>query len=152
MRKTLLASGFDPESELTGEPARRSMARSRALLVASGTATLEAALVGRPFAVLYRTGRVNYALARRLVRVRHIALVNLVAGEDVVREYIQEAAHPEALEREIARLLGDAGERARQVERLAQVRSRLGEPGASRRVAELALAVAAGPRAGAGVP
>ena len=134
--------GFDPERELGTEPARQIMARSRMLLVASGTATLEAALAARPFAVIYRTGKVNYAVARRLVRVPHIALANLVAGEGVVREYVQDAVEPEALARETERLLFDAPERERIVGGLRRVRSRLGEPGVAARVFELAMRVA----------
>jgi len=136
--------GFDPEREVDAGPARQVMARSRMLLVASGTATLEAALAARPFAVLYRTGRVNYALARRLVRVPHIALANLVAGEGVVREYVQDAVEPEALAGEIELLLFDAAERERIVRGLQRVRERLGEPGVAARVSALALGVAAG--------
>jgi lipid-A-disaccharide synthase len=115
-------------------------------LVASGTATLEAALAARPFAVLYRTARVNWEVARRLVRLPYVALANLVAGEAVVREYLQEDATPEALRAEAERLLHDERERTRILAGLRQVRERLGPPGAADRVVQLATAVAAAGR------
>ncbi|UCE01947.1 MAG: lipid-A-disaccharide synthase [Candidatus Latescibacterota bacterium] len=142
MRQTLAIRGIDPEEVLHTEPAGALMRSARALLVASGTATLEAALSGSPFAVFYRTGRINYAVARRLVRVPQVALANLVAGEAIVREYIQEQLHPAALEAEIERLLTDEAERARIGRGLERVRARLGTPGASERVAALAFEVA----------
>ncbi len=138
MRSTLAAHGFDPDLVLCDAPAREVMRRARALMVASGTATLEAALSHRPFAVLYRLGRLNYALARRLVHVPHIALANLVAGEAVVREYVQEAASAPALAREMERLLFDPDERQRILQGIVGVRGRLGSPGAAARVAALA--------------
>ncbi len=138
MGAELQARGFDAATVLESAPAARLMRRARALFVASGTATLEAALAERPFAVLYRTGWVNYALARRLVRVPHIALANLVAGEGVVREFIQQEASPAALAVEMERLLFDVAARQQQLAGLSQVRARLGTAGASARVAELA--------------
>jgi lipid-A-disaccharide synthase len=144
----LRSHGFDPDRDLADPPARAAMRRCRALLVASGTATLEAALAARPFAVLYRTGRVNWEVARRLVRVPSVTLANLVAGERVVREYLQDAAEPAALAGEAERLLLDASERERIGAGLARVRARLGPPGASARVAQLALEIAAAPVGG----
>jgi lipid-A-disaccharide synthase len=139
MESLLREHGWQPGRDLSVAPARHLMQRCRAMLVASGTATLEAALSGRPFAVLFRTGRVNYALARRLVKVPHIALVNLVAGEALVREFLQHQATPEALATEAASLLFDAARREQILRGLGSVRQRLGEPGAARRVAQLAM-------------
>jgi lipid-A-disaccharide synthase len=118
------------------------MARSRALLVASGTATLEAALAARPFAIFYRTQALNYWLARHWVRVPHIGLANLVAGERVAPEVLQTAATPATLAQLAMRLLDDAPLRARQLEAWHSVRARVGPPGASDRVAALARTLA----------
>ena len=114
------------------------MKDSTALLVSSGTATLEAACFGTPMVVVYRMAPVSYAIGRLLVRIPHIALVNVVAGEGLVTELIQHSVTPERLAGEIAPLLLDASLSAALSARLLAVRGKLGTPGASRRVAEMA--------------
>ncbi len=148
MQRRLRAAGFDPDAVLVSEATGVAMRRCRALLVVSGTATLEAALAERPFAVLYRTSGLTFAVARRLVRVPSVALANLVAGERVVREYLQGDANPAALAAEAARLLDDPVERERILAGVRHVRERLGPPGGPARVAALAYDVVrrAGPR------
>jgi lipid-A-disaccharide synthase len=119
------------------EDGRGLLRHARAALVKSGTTTLEAALEGVPFVVAYRTHPLTFRLARRLVKVDHVALANLVAGEEVVPEFLQDEATPEALVRALEPLLEEGGERARMQEALARVRGRMGGPGAAERVAEL---------------
>ncbi len=114
-----------------------------ACAVASGTATLETALFGTPLAVVYRTGRLNYALARRLVRLERIGLPNIVAGEAVAPELLQDALTAGALAATLAPWLDDPAARAARRQALAVVRERLGGPGASRRAADLLWALAA---------
>ena len=113
-----------------------------AALVKSGTSTLQAALTGTPLVVAYRMHPLSYALARRLVRVPHIALVNLVAGERIALELIQDAATPEVLANALLPLLPGGAGRDRALAALARVRARLvpdtdGGP-AAERVAALA--------------
>lgn len=118
-------------------------AHATACAVSSGTATLETALFATPLAVVFRTGRLSYEIARRLVTLRRIGLPNIVAGEDVAPELIQGALTPGALEAALAPWLDDPGRRAQAAARLRQVRERLGAPGASRRAAERLWAVSA---------
>lgn len=114
------------------------------VLVASGTATLEATLLGTPMVVVYRTSWASYSVARRLVKVSHIALPNLVAGRPVVPELVQSSASPERIAEEALRILKDGGERMRS--ELRTVREKLGEPGASGRAAELLVDMLDGPK------
>lgn len=111
---------------------------SRAALVKSGTGTLEAALEGTPFVVAYRTHPLTFWLARRIVRVGHVALANLVAGARVVPELLQDEVTPDRLVEEIEPLLEDTPARREMKAALALIRERLGEPGAATRVAAMA--------------
>lgn len=111
---------------------------ARGALVKSGTTTLEAALAGVPFVTAYRTSPLTWILARRLVKVEYIALANLVAGERVVPEILQDEATPERLAEELGPLLEEGPRRARVLRGLEGIRARLGTPGAAGRVAELA--------------
>jgi lipid-A-disaccharide synthase len=105
-------------------------------LVASGTATVETALLGTPMVVVYRISPLSYALGRPFVRVPHYAMVNLIAGRRVVPELMQGDFTPERVAAEAEALLSDAGRTERMRADLAEVRRRLGEPGASGRAAE----------------
>lgn len=114
-----------------------------AALCKSGTTTLEAAIADCPLVVAYRTSDISYFLARLMVTIPHIGLVNVVAGREVAREFVQDALVPVPVAAELVRLIdpGDP-ERARVLEGLAEVRGKLGEPGAARRVAEMASGLA----------
>lgn len=115
-----------------------------AALVKSGTTTLEAALAGTPFVVVYRMNPLSYQVARRLVRVPHIALANLVAGERLVPEFVQGEANPPALASALLPLLAPGEARQRMREGFARVRAALGGGGAAERVAEAAAVLLAG--------
>lgn len=124
-------------------------------LVASGSATLEAALLGTPMIILYRLSALSFAIARRLVRVPFIGMPNLILGKAAVPELIQDEARPERIAAEASVILGDPERAARIRADLGQVRNALGTPGAAARVAAIAARmlgrspVATGPSASA---
>jgi lipid-A-disaccharide synthase len=106
-----------------------------AALVASGTATLETALLGTPFAIVYKLNALTYQIAKRIVKVPHFGLANVVAGREVAPELLQDEVNAERLGLELSRLLEPDTARRIRAE-LGQVRGHLGEPGAAGRVAE----------------
>lgn len=112
------------------------------LLVASGTATLEAALCRTPMVVVYKVSPLTALAGRLLLRLKEYSLANILSGGGTVPECIQGRATPEAVAGEALALLGDPGRMARMRERLGTVRARLGPPGASARAAEAVLEVA----------
>jgi lipid-A-disaccharide synthase len=119
-----------------------------AALCKSGTTTLEAAIAGCPLVIAYRTGTIEYALARRLVKIPFIGLVNIVAGREIAPEFVQDALQPAALANAVAPLLQHgSAEREAQLHALGAVRASLGEVGAADRVAALALELATGVQA-----
>lgn len=124
---------------LPGE-AYRVMAAADALVVASGTATLEAACYGTPMVVFYRLSRLSYTLARFLVRgVSHISLPNIIAGQGVVPELIQGRATAARIAETVTTLLESEATRTVQRETLREVRRRLGDAGATARAARAVL-------------
>ncbi len=108
---------------------------ARAALVTSGTATLETALFGVPEVVCYSGGALNVWIARRLVDIRFISLVNLIMDREVVRELIQSDLTVEALTQELGALLREGPERVRMLSDFEALRVKLGGPGASAAVA-----------------
>jgi lipid-A-disaccharide synthase len=128
---------------LVKEQAAEVMAMSDLVLVASGTATLQAAVVGTPMVLFYRTTPLTFWFAniviRFVIRVKWIGLVNLVAGRTVVPELIQSAATGQRLYEEALRILDDRRAYDEMKRDLAKVRAALGEPGASARAAEVVL-------------
>ncbi|MFQ5630027.1 MAG: lipid-A-disaccharide synthase [bacterium] len=115
------------------------MAHSDGCLVASGTATLETGCFGTPLVVVYRTSKLTYQIARRLVKLKNIGLVNIVAGEPVAQELIQDDFTPDKAATALFPLLTDEQQCEQIKTKLKGVRNKLGKPGASKRVAELTL-------------
>jgi lipid-A-disaccharide synthase len=122
---------------------RATLLHSRSSVVASGTATVEAALIGNPFVVVYRVSPITYAVAKMVVKVPHIAMANLIAGKRVVPELIQNQFTASNIVSELQVLLPDGPHRQSMMEGLAAIRGRLGSSGngdgAIGRVAEITL-------------
>ena len=115
------------------------MRHARLLLVASGTATLEAAISGTPMVILYRMSLFSWLIARLMVRVPYIGLVNLVAGRKIVPELVQHQVTPPRVAGEAKKLLPESPRRQTMLQDLSEIRQRLGREGASRRTARLVL-------------
>jgi lipid-A-disaccharide synthase len=104
---------------------RAALLHARAAVVASGTATIEAAMMGTPMAVVYRVSPLTWALGRPLVHVRNFAMVNLIAGRQIVPELIQSEFTAENVSARLREILPDGAAREKMVAGLAQVRARL---------------------------
>ncbi len=135
----LLRKGSLPVT-LVKEQASEVMAVSDLVLVASGTATLQAAVVGIPMVLFYRTTAWEFWIASFFLRVKWIGLVNLVAGRSIVPELLQDEATGQRLYEEAIRILEDQSVYDEMKRDLAKVRAALGQPGASTRAAEAVLA------------
>ncbi len=112
------------------------MEHSDAIIVASGTATLESGWFGTPMVVVYRTSPVTFFIGRLLVNVPHIGLVNIVARKPVVPEFVQHQMNPENLVNSVSRILQDKAYAQAMRAELSIVKKKLGAPGASGRVAD----------------
>jgi len=110
---------------------------------ASGTATLETALLLKPMIIVYRLSWLTYRIARWLVRVEHVGMANLIAGERVVPELIQAELRPERIVEESRRILNSPEARSVMVEKLSKLKDKLGSSGAAGRVADLAIGMMA---------
>jgi lipid-A-disaccharide synthase len=130
------------------EDARQALFHARASVVASGTATVEAALIGNPFVVVYRVSPLTYAIARRVVKVAHVAMANLIAGKRVVPELIQHDFTAANIVQQMERLLPDGAARESMMHGLKGIQDALirrraegnnGSGGAIERVAAITL-------------
>ena len=130
---------------LTDGDAQTAMAAADVVLLASGTATLQAALLGRPMVVAYRIAPLTYAIMKsfRLLKVPHITLPNLLTAEPLVPEYVQGAATPEALAKALSGLMQNPGRRAAIAEQFANLRTALAL-GADNKAAQAVLRLARG--------
>ena len=136
-----VAAGFT----LTTGDAQNVMAAADVVLLASGTATLQAALLGRPMVAAYRIAPLTYAIMKtfRLLKVPYFTLPNLLTDEPLVPEYLQGAANPETLANAVSDLLQDADRRAAITTRFADLRTALAL-GADKRAAQAVLGLARG--------
>lgn len=112
MQAIIAESGIELPLELLDGQAHQALAACDAVLIASGTATLEAMLFKRPMVVAYRMAGLTFRILKRLVKVGHVSLPNLLAKREVVPEFLQDAATPEAMGPALLKLLAPTDERA----------------------------------------
>jgi lipid-A-disaccharide synthase len=139
--RTILASRGKNESFCTIElrRAHELMQRAGTGMVCSGTATLESTYFGLPMVILYKVAWLTWAIGKRLVKVPWLGLPNVLAGREIAREFLQDAATPEAIGNELLRLLEQREVRHAQQRAQAEVISSLGQLGAAGRAAEAIL-------------
>ena len=108
-------------------------------IVASGTATLETAIIGTPFVLMYKVGIVNYIAYKIVAKIKVLGLVNVIAGRIIVPEFLQYNATAEKIARESLEIMRDGSKRSAMISELGRVKSSLGAPGASQRAARAIL-------------
>lgn len=128
----------------TGKGVYRALKVSDLAIVASGTATLETAIMGVPMIITYRMSPLSYSIAKRVVNVPYVGLVNLVAGEEVAPELLQENVRPDIIAEKAIGILCDENRKREIKDKLARVTESLGGPGASKRTAQLAFGLMKG--------
>jgi len=128
--------------EIVGSRVEPVFRRSQLLVAASGTVTLEAALHGVPTVIVYKVSPISYWLGKRLIKVKHIGIVNLISQKELMPELIQDDASPENIARAVTDLARNWRRRQRIVTELTGIRARLGGAGASDRVASIAMRLA----------
>jgi lipid-A-disaccharide synthase len=114
---------------------------SELLILASGTATLEGAILGKPMIIIYKVSLFSSWVGRAMIQVNHIGLVNLVAGKGIAPELIQKDVNPKRICEEALRILKDSVLQQKMVESLREVRQRLGNPGAAQRAARIVMSM-----------
>lgn len=143
LRSFVSQAGLQDAVELvvdpTGPGRRAAVARAAVALVASGTATLETALVGRPQVIFYRVHWISFLIGRALMRVKHFGLPNIIAGREVAPELLQGELTETALEQHTERLLADPEARAQALEAARTVRAALPPAGVAARAADAVL-------------
>jgi len=110
---------------------------SSAAIVASGTATLETALFNIPQVVCYKAGKISYFIARKLVNVKYISLVNLIMDKMIVKELIQKEFNPDSLKKELTKLLNETQYRNNVLEGYIALKNKLGSTGASEKASQI---------------
>ncbi len=142
LREIIAAGGLDPC--LVSGDTYGVMCACDLLLTVSGTATLEAAILGTPMIITNRVSSLSYYLGRHLIKVKYIGLPNLIAGYPLVPEFVQEQAKPELIAASAIDLLEHPHRLQAQRRELGLIKTRLGGPGVAERVAELALGMIGG--------
>jgi len=125
--------------EIVAGHVRKIFERSKFVVAASGTVTLESAISGTPMVIIYKVSPITCWLGRTMVRVKHIGLVNLIAGKKIVPELLQDQASPVRIADTVFNMLNDASGLERLRLELLKIKDTLGGPGASGRVADIAV-------------
>jgi lipid-A-disaccharide synthase len=120
----------------------RVLAASDMAVIASGTATLQAVLLGVPFVVMYKLFPLTYWLGKMILKVKHISLVNILSGREIVKELLQADASPEKIIHELRRITADSAYREKMIETFGVVRKMFSGKNASERVADIAIRMA----------
>jgi lipid-A-disaccharide synthase len=138
------AGGADLPLTVVAESVYNVANAAAAVLAVSGTVTLQVALVGTPLLLIYRVAPLTYAIGRHLIKVPFIGLPNIIAGQEVAREFVQEAADPQVLGAELNTILADPAHAAALRQGLALVKEKIGPGGCSQRVAQMAIEMSRG--------
>lgn len=137
MREEIARAGLPSDfCQLTIGDSHTLMQRATAGMVASGTATMEAAFYGLPFAIVYRVSWITWVVGKRVVRVPFLGMPNILANREIVREFLQENAQPKAIADHVYTLLTEPTARAALQADLATAAAQLGSPGAAGRAAD----------------
>lgn len=134
-KKHKAAAGF----ELVTDGVEKIFERSGLVIASSGTVTLESAISGTPMVIIYKMSLLSYWLGKALVRVKHFGLVNLISGKELVPELLQSEASPGRIADTVFEMLSDASGLERLRRELLAIKDDLGGPGASERVADIAV-------------
>lgn len=135
---TKIISGFNVDVKVVSGHTYDVISCADLALVASGTATLETALLGVPMIIVYKISLLSYFIGRLFVHVKNIGLVNIIAGKTIVPELIQGDASGMRIAAESLSILKNGERRQKMIKELEAIRARLGEPGAARRAAQIA--------------
>ena len=135
---TDIISGYSLKVNIISGHTYDAISCSDLAIVASGTATLETALLGVPMIIIYKISSLTYFIGKFIVHVKNIGLANIIAGKTIVPELIQEDARGNRIAAEALDILTDAERKQEMIKELAAIRSKLGNPGAARKTAQLA--------------
>ena len=128
----------EAEFEIAAGNVRKIFQRSKVVVAASGTVTLESAISGTPMVIIYKVSPVSFWLGKAMIRVKNIGMVNLIAGKEIVPELIQEEASSKRIADMVFKMLNDPSGLKQLSHELMAIRDKLGGPGASGRVADIA--------------
>lgn len=137
----ILPSSSELPLILTENQAYWAMANADLIIVASGTATLEAAIFQKPMIIVYQVSLLSYIIGKALIKVKWIGLVNIIAGKKIVPELLQGNVRGDLIATEALKILEDNNYRKEMLDNLAEVKEKLGTPGAAQRVAQMALEI-----------